>query len=267
MPPASPGELPTRRNREFWDRQYSNTRRNRPNEGIANAHNNSWKPRNALDIGLQPRFFEEIDSERAYLFERLQKQDSQALNIFGRLAHVDDQIDHQSIDGRDELKKAKKYRTWLKKQVKKTIGEERFILTRLGELHIEIQCRERWLHVQRDQEFREMRYLHTSYGGFPLPPPPFPPPFPPPGASASTPAPVAPPPQWSINPQPAMPFGSFFCPCGCNGISQQAYYPSALDHFHGSYQEPQSSIQAQKVSGNLPVQDSLWEATVPGAEK
>ncbi|KAI1744129.1 hypothetical protein F4680DRAFT_282485 [Xylaria scruposa] len=62
----------------------------------------------------------------------------------------------------EKLDAAYRQRLWLHRQIEATVDAERNILTRFGELHVEIRCRERWCQVEREQS--EM--LHASGPGY-----------------------------------------------------------------------------------------------------
>ncbi|KAI0971392.1 hypothetical protein F4678DRAFT_82912 [Xylaria arbuscula] len=59
------------------------------------------------------------------------------------------------------LRSARRQRFWVRQQIEHTINAERNLLVRLGELHIEIQCRERWCQV--GQERAETTHGHNPY--------------------------------------------------------------------------------------------------------
>ncbi|KAI1430247.1 hypothetical protein F5Y12DRAFT_12851 [Xylaria sp. FL1777] len=61
----------------------------------------------------------------------------------------------------ERLRDARRQRVWLRRQIEDTVDVERDLLTRLSELHVEIQCRERWCQV--GQERAEM--LHDFERG------------------------------------------------------------------------------------------------------
>ncbi|OTB03327.1 hypothetical protein M426DRAFT_12686 [Hypoxylon sp. CI-4A] len=112
-----------------------------------------WQSVNALQLGLEPRTFDEVHRERMCLLEMLQQRDKRATDLFMRIPIVESRI-HWSLDP-EEQRQAKKHRGWLRHRIVDTVEEEKRILARLSELHVEIQCRERWYRVERDREMRK----------------------------------------------------------------------------------------------------------------
>ncbi|KAI5920224.1 hypothetical protein F4810DRAFT_446682 [Camillea tinctor] len=227
---------------------------------------NNWKSKNVLNLGLQPRSFEEIDSDRMHYISRLQRQDGYTLDLFRRFAHVEDRISNGSISGR---KKAKKHWNWLKQKIGDSIKKEKSLLSRIGELHIEIQCRERWCQIRGDRGFQDMTCHPIGYGEFLLPttlhPPPtprlisyplvntgtyalnvYPPTF----------APIAP---CFVYPQPAITSGTS-CPCGCNWEYQHANHSSAPCSFQANIPGLGPATQAQATTDNLTLANGILEA-------
>ncbi|KAI1083581.1 hypothetical protein F5B20DRAFT_411659 [Whalleya microplaca] len=140
---------------------------------ISKIRSDLWQSKTAMELGLNPRSFEELHTERSYLVEMLQQHDRQALELFKRLAPVAEQVEEGN---EDEQKRAKKHQGWLKNRIAETVKEEKSILMRLSELHVEIQCRDRWSQVERDREMRRMPPNSPSdYGTPPLPILPLPP--------------------------------------------------------------------------------------------
>ncbi|KAI8624512.1 hypothetical protein F5Y19DRAFT_480531 [Xylariaceae sp. FL1651] len=147
-----------------------------------------WQSTEALELSLHPRSFEELHSERVYLLDALQWRDRRALELFRRVPVVEEQINrcqnqdqqHTNLCGayispngrvkvtvqadgipsehksdpewEVELRKARRNQVWLRRQIEATVSAERNLLIRLGELHVEIQCRERWCQVEKERE-------------------------------------------------------------------------------------------------------------------
>ncbi|KAI0014275.1 hypothetical protein F4779DRAFT_612567 [Xylariaceae sp. FL0662B] len=215
MPPNLPGES-TRHDKESWGGRDGQRRWNyrRPRDTRPTyIRSNPWQSASAMELGLRPRSFEELHTERSYLLEMLQQQDRQALELYRRLPHVEEQIER--CNDPDGVKRAKKHQGWLKNRVAETVKEEKGILTRLSELYVEIQCRDRWYQVERDREARRMQQHYPLPGYGTLPP--------------AMPAP----PLQLYTPQPLV-----LCPCGWYGVhyhdNSTAYYGPRP----GSYQTP-----------------------------
>ncbi|KAI8956110.1 hypothetical protein F4801DRAFT_2403 [Xylaria longipes] len=68
-------------------------------------------------------------------------------------------------ENQERLQTAQRQRLWLRQQVEATVNAERNILMRLGELHVETRCRERWCQVEWERS--EMLYAsEPGYAGF-----------------------------------------------------------------------------------------------------
>ncbi|KAI1395115.1 hypothetical protein F4819DRAFT_213017 [Hypoxylon fuscum] len=165
-----------RRDREFWDRNFQ--KRSNPQNATRQApktkvRGDPWQSVSALQLGLRPRSFDELHTERVYLLEMLQQHDQRAVELFQRVPVVEEQISR--ADTTDDQRRAKKHRGWLRHRIVDTVEEEKTILARLSELHVEIQCRERWYRVERDRQMRIPGQQHTpDHAAFPPPPPPTP---------------------------------------------------------------------------------------------
>ncbi|KAK8051304.1 hypothetical protein PG993_002689 [Apiospora rasikravindrae] len=97
-----------------------------------------------------PRPFDHIESERQHLQCLLGEQDRRARDLFSRIAAVDEAYNFGSIH---EHLQARKDRVWLQRRIDETVGWEKEILVRLGEIHVEIQCRKRWYMVEQQRAF------------------------------------------------------------------------------------------------------------------
>ncbi|KAK7956874.1 uncharacterized protein PG986_006096 [Apiospora aurea] len=97
-----------------------------------------------------PRPFDHIESERQHLQYLLSEQDRRARDLFSRIAAVDEAYDFGSVH---EHRQARKDRVCLRRRINETVDREKEILGRLGEIHVEIQCRERWHMVEQQRAF------------------------------------------------------------------------------------------------------------------
>ncbi|KAK8042691.1 hypothetical protein PG994_013174 [Apiospora phragmitis] len=108
-----------------------------------------------------PRPFGHIESERQHLQYLLGEQDRRACELFSRIAAVDEAYSFGSVH---EHRQARKDRAWLQRRIDETIDREKGILVRLGEIHVEIQCRERWHMVEQQRAFLRQEGGHQQYG-------------------------------------------------------------------------------------------------------
>ncbi|CAJ2513744.1 Uu.00g018630.m01.CDS01 [Anthostomella pinea] len=271
MPPASHGENHPNQRGEHYNKGYrrgsgqthhgrfqKDTRAHNNNNNNRNDRNQPWQSIRAIELGLWPRPFGEIHSERAYLLDKLQEHDSEARELFGRLPTVEEHISW-SVNVPDELKKARKHRGWLKQRIKDTVEEERKVMARLGEIHVELQCRERWCQVERERELRSLRACSLGCcSNRPTPPPPPPPPAyptPPPALSFAATPPWLP---RATYPQTAA--IRTYCPCGCGGPYQysQEYLPLAVEVVPVNNQEPRPYTQPQNGGDIRPLREKIW---------
>ncbi|KAI0111840.1 hypothetical protein F4814DRAFT_368266 [Daldinia grandis] len=111
-----------------------------------------WQSVSALQLGLHPRPFHELHTERLYLLEMLQQHNRKALGLFGQVPTAEENI--QNADTPYKLRQAKKTRGWLRHRITETVEEEKKILARLSELYVEIQCQERWVQVEMERVAR-----------------------------------------------------------------------------------------------------------------
>ncbi|KAI1775200.1 hypothetical protein F4818DRAFT_441297 [Hypoxylon cercidicola] len=170
MPSDSANKQP-HHDRQFWEQNFRKKRnfRGGPKQApAAKVRGDPWQSLNAIQLGLEPRSFDKLHAERSYLLEMLQQHDQRAFELFQRVPIVDEQW--KMAETTDEQQKARKHRGWLRHRIGDIVEEEKSILTRLSELHVEIQCRERWHQVERDREMRNLEQRHApGYMAFPPP--------------------------------------------------------------------------------------------------
>ncbi|KAI0840849.1 hypothetical protein F5Y06DRAFT_294121 [Hypoxylon sp. FL0890] len=171
MTPKSRNE-PPHRDQEFWDHAYKSKSNHGNGSGAATTtkiRSDPWQSVSALQLGLQPRSFPELHTERMYLLEMLQQYDKRATELFTRVPIVEEQI--HCAETRDTVKQARKLRGWLRHRILDTVEEEKRVLARLSELHVEIQCRERWSWVESQRELLNLGQPphNPAYAGFPTP--------------------------------------------------------------------------------------------------
>ncbi|KAI0161630.1 hypothetical protein GGR52DRAFT_131753 [Hypoxylon sp. FL1284] len=177
----SDSEYKPRRDKQFWKKNFKkrpNYQGNQKQVPTRKVHGDPWQSFNAIQLGFKPRSFEKLHVERLYLLKMLQQHDERAFDLFKRVPDVDDEI--RQARTADEKRKAQKHRTWLRNRIGDIVEEEKNILTRLSELHVEVQCRERWLQVERARETRNQERQEQyapSYTLHPTPPAPPPAPF------------------------------------------------------------------------------------------
>ncbi|KAI0387615.1 hypothetical protein F5Y04DRAFT_8301 [Hypomontagnella monticulosa] len=145
------GELPHRgrQNRRYPYKPRSNYQK-KPKPAPIRVRGDPYQSVTALQLGLHPRSFEDLHEERKCLVDTLQQLDQRALELFSLVPILDEVMLRAPTDG--DWQRAKKQRGWLKQRIVDTVEHEKRILGRLSELHVEIQCRERWAQVERDRQ-------------------------------------------------------------------------------------------------------------------
>ena len=94
-----------------------------------------------------PRPFEELHNERSYLMVNLQQQDERTKNIMARLLRAQERANYPNTP--IEARKLRKQAGRLRSDLANAERQEKSILSRLSELYVEIQRRERWEQVQQ----------------------------------------------------------------------------------------------------------------------
>ncbi|KAK4241952.1 hypothetical protein C8A03DRAFT_29847 [Achaetomium macrosporum] len=113
---------------------------------------------------LDPRPLEELHNERSYLLYELQKQGDRATRLFQRYAAVEARLaDAQTAA---ETRKCKKEAALVRAKIAESTQQEQLILLRLGEIHVELQNRDRWMQVHHQPFLQPPPVLV-----YPLPPP------------------------------------------------------------------------------------------------
>ncbi|KAK0715630.1 hypothetical protein B0H67DRAFT_645353 [Lasiosphaeris hirsuta] len=122
--------------------------------------NSSLLPMSPLT--LDPRPLEELYNERAYLLQILQRQDERATRLFERYAAVETQMvllqtSEETPGGGKKrgARKLKKEAAAVKSRITEGTQQEQLMMLRLGEIHVEMQNRERWMGVRQ-------RLVHQS---------------------------------------------------------------------------------------------------------
>ncbi|KAK0742169.1 hypothetical protein B0T21DRAFT_283696 [Apiosordaria backusii] len=96
---------------------------------------------------LDPRPLEQLHNERSYLIYNLQKQGQRATRLFQKYAALEVLMSGTQTPA--EAKKTKREMSSIKNKISESTQQEQLILIRLGELHIELQNRDRWMQVHQ----------------------------------------------------------------------------------------------------------------------
>ena len=134
---------------------------------------------------LDPRPLQELHNERSYLIHNLQKQGDRATRLLHRYAAVEARL--TTIPPSSETKKTKREASLLRAKIADTAQQEQLTLLRLGEIHLELQTRDRWVMLVHQHLLLQQippPWLPTSYPISPYPVPSYPvsaPPTPAPG--------------------------------------------------------------------------------------
>ncbi|ROT41801.1 hypothetical protein SODALDRAFT_454 [Sodiomyces alkalinus F11] len=88
--------------------------------------------------------------ERSYLLSTLEAQGQKSTDAMRRLSSIQEQLGRNPPS--PQRRKIKKQACLLKSKIAEMAEQERVILGRLAELHVELQNRERWARVQREMQ-------------------------------------------------------------------------------------------------------------------
>jgi len=110
-----------------------------------------------------PRFFEELHSERTYLLDCLQIQNRKATELLRSIPPLEERL-IQNNSPSFERKRIRKRLGWLRQKLVETNRQEKRVLARLGQLTLEIQTRERWTQIDFERRQGEVERYHTRYG-------------------------------------------------------------------------------------------------------
>ncbi|KAK4121724.1 hypothetical protein N657DRAFT_635738 [Parathielavia appendiculata] len=117
---------------------------------------------------LDARPLAELHNEYSYLVHDLQKQGDRATRLFHRYAAVDARL--AEAQTASEAKRCKREASLIKTKIAESTQQEKLILLRLGQMHVELQTRNRWMTVHHQQPV-----LHLPPLVYPPPPPAAPP--------------------------------------------------------------------------------------------
>ncbi|GAB1318685.1 hypothetical protein MFIFM68171_08895 [Madurella fahalii] len=96
---------------------------------------------------LDPRPLEELHNERSYLLYNLQKQDDKSKRLFQKLATLDARLSMARTSS--EAKRCQREAASIKAKIAESTQQEQLMTLRLGELHVELQNRGRWMQVHQ----------------------------------------------------------------------------------------------------------------------
>lgn len=97
----------------------------------------------------QARSLENLITERSYLLNSLQQENSKATDLLRRIPSLEASL---TPDGEPkEQRKMRKHLGWLKHRLGESNRQEKAILARLGQLTYEIQSIERWSQVEQER--------------------------------------------------------------------------------------------------------------------
>ncbi|KAJ4012080.1 hypothetical protein NW752_004474 [Fusarium irregulare] len=120
-------------------RQRRRSSSSRSRQSRSNASQQAYGSSRLL---FQPRAFEELYIERAYLDQKLREHSYRASDLMRRYCGVEQQL--QTLDGDHGRRKLRKHLSLLRSKINQAAEQERAIFSRLGDLYVEIQSRETW---------------------------------------------------------------------------------------------------------------------------
>ena len=112
-----------------------------------------------------PRYFEELHPERWYLLDCLQIENRKATELLLSIALLEERL-AENNKSFFRPGKIKKRLGWLRGRLNEANRQERGILTRLGQVTLEIQTRERWTQIENERRMYEYELYQQYYHGF-----------------------------------------------------------------------------------------------------
>lgn len=101
---------------------------------------------------FQPRSYEEICSERAYLTASLQRHSLTAIELIHQYSLIEEELDAKEHIGK-QRRKLRKRMSFIKVKLAEAARQEKAIIIRLGELQMEQLGRDTWDQVQQRRMF------------------------------------------------------------------------------------------------------------------
>ncbi|KAM0521912.1 hypothetical protein ACHAPE_002476 [Trichoderma viride] len=109
---------------------------------------------------FQPRSYEEIYSERAYLTASLQRHSLTAIELIHQYSLIEEELHARDYIGK-QRRKLRKRMSFIKVKLAEAARQEKAIIIRLGELQMEQLGRDTWDHVQHRRMFYPLTPLST----------------------------------------------------------------------------------------------------------
>ncbi|KAK1242861.1 hypothetical protein MKX08_005673 [Trichoderma sp. CBMAI-0020] len=106
----------------------------------------------AWNLMFQPRSYEEIYSERAYLTASLQRHSLTAIELIHQYSLIEEELDAKEHIGK-QRRKLRKRMSFIKVKLAEAARQEKAIIIRLGELQMEQLGRDTWDQVQQRRMF------------------------------------------------------------------------------------------------------------------
>lgn len=113
---------------------------------------NSQHATPAWNLMFQPRSYEEIYSERAYLTASLQRHSLTAIELIHQYSLIEEELHAQEHIGK-QRRKLRKRMSFIKVKLAEAARQEKAIIIRLGELQMEQLGRDTWDQVQQRRMF------------------------------------------------------------------------------------------------------------------
>ncbi|RGP63312.1 hypothetical protein FSPOR_8680 [Fusarium sporotrichioides] len=130
--PSTSNPFPRKR-----QRRRSSSSRSRPSKPDAKQ-----QPQANSRLLFEPRPFENLYTDQAYLTSIFQQQASRASDLMRRYCAVEQQL--RNLDGDQGRRKLRKQLSLLKSKMSQAVEQEKIISSRLFDLYVEMQSRETW---------------------------------------------------------------------------------------------------------------------------
>jgi hypothetical protein len=137
-------------NSDGYDQTGMSYRRQYNNQSMNHESVYSLPQPSHVEFPLPPsRSFDELQVERSYLVNSLQREDLKATELLKKIRHLQDAC-HDVIEGPLQ-RKLKKQLGHFKNRMCQCTKQEKTILARLGQVTYEIQSKERWSRIENER--------------------------------------------------------------------------------------------------------------------
>ncbi|KAK1999081.1 hypothetical protein LX36DRAFT_680601 [Colletotrichum falcatum] len=110
--------------------------------------NTKMKQKDGWSAFTSSNSFEHLYTEKAYLTASLENQGDREVGLMRKLSLLQEKIDNGLPY--DERRRSKRKAALLKSRIMEVAEQKKAILLRLGDIYVELQSRETWMHIQSE---------------------------------------------------------------------------------------------------------------------